>query len=77
MEILEIVPTIAKIAVAIAGFSAIVLVLRKRPVREWHAYDRFNLRMLLQVVALTILFSIFSFGPLAVLNPPIAWKVPL
>jgi len=77
MDITEISPTIAEIAVAIAGFSAVVVVLRKKPIREWHAYDRFNLRMLLQVAALTIFFSILPFGALAVLDSPVAWKVSL
>jgi hypothetical protein len=77
MDITEISPTIAEIAVAIAGFSAIVVVLRKRPIRDWHAYDRFNFRMLLQVAALTIIFSIFPFGALAIVDSPVAWKISL
>lgn len=61
MGITEIFPTIAEIAVAIAGFSAIIVALRKNPIRKWHESDRFNFRMLLQVAALKIFFSILPF----------------
>ena len=75
MQITEIIPTIAELAVAIAGFSAVVVALRRKPLEEWSNYDRFNLRMLLQVGALTVFFSIFPFGALALLDPSQAWKV--
>ena len=75
MNITEISPTIAEIAVAIAGFSALIVVLRKNPIREWHAFDQLNLRMLFQVAAVTIIFSIFPFGALVILDPHAAWRV--
>jgi hypothetical protein len=75
MDITEIFPTIAEIAVAIAGFSAIIVALRKKPIRKWHELDQFNFRMLLQVAALTIFFSMFPFLTLVFLDPPVAWKL--
>ena len=77
MQITEIIPTIAELAVTVAGFSAVVVALRRKPVRDWNALDRFHLRVLLQVAALTVIFCIFPFGALVVFEPETAWKVSL
>ena len=50
--------TIAEVAVAVAGFSAIVVALNGRPVRQWDELDRHNPRMLIQVAFFTLVFSI-------------------
>lgn len=50
--------TIAEVSVAVAGFSAVVVTLNAKPVREWDETDRLNLRLLIQVAFVTILFSL-------------------
>jgi len=74
MQITEITPTLAELAVSLAGFSAVIVALRPQPIASWSAFDRFNFRMLLQVAALTIFFSIFPFGTLTLLDDPLAWQ---
>jgi hypothetical protein len=53
--------TLAQLAIAVAGFSAIVVTLNSKPVREWDATDRLNLRCLLQVSIYVLFFSLFPF----------------
>ena len=77
MQITEITPTIAQLAVTLAGFSAVIVALRPKPIRQWAPLDRLNFRILIQVAAVTTLFSLFPFGALAILDPPLAWKVSL
>ena len=50
---------IAELAIAIAGFSSVVVALDNRAVRNWDPFQRHNLRVLLQVSALTIFFALF------------------
>jgi hypothetical protein len=52
----------AQLAVAIAGFSGVVVALESRDVRSWDPLRRRDLRVLLQLSALALLFSL---GPLA------------
>ena len=77
MQITEITPTIAQLAVTLAGFSAVIVALRPKPIRQWAPLDRLNFRILIQVTAVTTLFSLFPFGALAIFEPPLAWKVSL
>ncbi len=65
---------IAEVAVAIAGFSSVVVALDNRAVRNWTPFQRHNLRVLLQVSALTIFFSIFPLILQRVLDSPSSWK---
>ena len=60
--------TIAEIAVALAGFSAIVVMLNAKPIREWDDTDRLNLRLLVQVSAGTIFLALLP----SILNVSIA-----
>ena len=48
---------IAELAVAIAGFSGVIVALESRSVRSWTPLQRRNLRLLLQVSAVAIFFS--------------------
>jgi hypothetical protein len=66
--------TIAEVALAIAGFSAIVVALNGRPVREWDELDRHNLRMLIQVAFVTLLFSILPSVLAVSLESADVWK---
>jgi len=50
--------TIAQIAVGLAGFSAIIVTLNPRPIREWDDTDRLNLRTLIQISIYVIFFSL-------------------
>jgi len=77
MQITEITPTIAQLAVTLAGFSAVIVALRPKPIRQWAPLDRLNFRILIQVAAVTTFFSLFPFGALAILEPPLAWKISL
>ncbi len=62
MESSEIITSIAEIAIALVGFSAIVVVLNPKPIREWHHSDRFNFRVLVQLAAVVVVFAILPFG---------------
>ena len=59
---------------AIAGFSSVVVALNNRAVRSWTAFQRHNLRVLLQVSALVIFFSIFPLVFQRVVVSPYSWK---
>ena len=50
--------TIAQIAVGLAGFSAIIVTLNAKPIREWDDTDRLNLRLLIQISIYVIFFSL-------------------
>ena len=49
---------IAQIAVALAGFSAIIVALNNRPIREWILMDQVNIRLLIQLSIVVIFFSL-------------------
>ena len=65
---------IAELAVAIAGFSSVVVALDNRAVRMWSPSRRHNLRVLLQVGALTIIFSLFPLIFQRVIADPVGWQ---
>ena len=50
----------AELAVAIAGFSSVVVALDSRAVGDWSAARRYNLRVLLQISALTVFFALLA-----------------
>lgn len=50
--------TIAQIAVALAGFSAIIIALNQKPIREWVLMDQVNIRLLIQLSIIVIFFSL-------------------
>jgi hypothetical protein len=68
---------LAELAVAIAGFSGVVVALEARRVSEWSASRRFNLRVLLQVSALVVFFSILPLILERAIAQPASWRVAL
>ena len=66
--------TISQLAIALAGFSAIVVALNGKPVREWDDTDRLNLRCLLQVAIYVLAFSLFPFLLAVSLSPQAVWR---
>jgi hypothetical protein len=77
MDLGNIITTIAEIAIALIGFSAIVVVLNPKPIRDWSVSERFNFRVLVQVGAIVALFSILPFGTNLVFDEYLAWKYAL
>jgi len=73
----DILVLIAELAVAVAGFSSIVVALDKRSVSEWAPGEQRNLRILLQVSAVAILFSIFPLVLQRALDAPSFWNIAL
>jgi len=69
--------TISELSIAVAGFSAIVVMLNTKPIKEWTDADRLNLRLLLQVSALTIIFSLLPSILSVSLDPDHAWQYSL
>ena len=65
---------IAELAVAVAGFSSLVVALQRRDVRNWDAIQRLNLRILLQVSAVAIFFSLFPLLLERVVPQPTSWR---
>ncbi len=77
MQSIDILLTIAEIAVALAGFSSIVVMLNARPIKEWDGTDRLNLRLLVQVSALTIVFALFPSILVIAVQAPELWTYAL
>jgi len=61
METFDLLLTMAEVAVGLAGFSAIIVTLNRRPIREWDDTDQLNLRLLIQVSGLTIFFRYYLY----------------
>jgi hypothetical protein len=61
MQTFDLLLTISQLSVGLAGFSAIVITLNPRPIREWSASDRVALRILVQVSFVTMIFSLLPF----------------
>ena len=68
---------LAELAVAIAGFSGVVVAIEARRLSEWSASRRFNLRVLLQVSALVVFFSILPLVLERVIEQPASWRIAL
>jgi len=58
MQSSELLLTIAQIAIGLAGFSAVIVTLNPKPIREWDVTDRLNLRLLVQVSFVVLFFSL-------------------
>jgi len=58
MHSVDLMHTIAQIAVALAGFSAIIVALNQKPIREWELMDQVNIRLLIQLSIVVIFFSL-------------------
>ena len=65
---------IAELAVAIAGFSSLIVALERENVRNWSTANRLNLRILLQVSAVAIFFSLFPLIFERVVPQPSSWR---
>ena len=66
---------IASIAVAIAGFSGVVVALTGKTAESFSALERLNLRILLQVSAFALLFSLIPLILHRALEPAVAWRI--
>jgi len=77
MESGDILTTIAEIAIAIAGFSSVIVALSPKPISQWSPIERFNFRILLQVAAVTVFFSLIPLVLHRTLSFDIAWRVAL
>jgi hypothetical protein len=64
----------AELAVAIGGFSGVIVALEARGVREWTPVRRRNLRILLQLAALALLFSLLPLGAYRLAERPNFWR---
>ncbi len=73
----DILVLVAELAVAVAGFSSVVVALGPRPVSDWSRGERRNLRILLQVSALAILFSLFPLILDRAIDTSAFWNVAL
>jgi len=65
--------TIAQIAVGLAGFSAIIVTLNAKPIREWDDTDRLNLRLLIQISIYVIFFSLLPPMLAIPFEPHLVW----
>lgn len=61
MQTSDLLLTISQLAIGLAGFSAVIVTLNPRPIKEWDATDRLNLRILVQVSFVVLFFSLFPF----------------
>jgi hypothetical protein len=71
----DILAIIASVAIAIAGFSGVVVALTGRTTASFGAMERLNLRILLQVSALALLFSLVPLILHRVFPAPEAWRI--
>jgi len=65
--------TIAQIAVGLAGFSAIIVTLNQRAIRDWDDTDQLNLRLLIQISIYVIFFSLLPSVLSIPLEPHSVW----
>ena len=61
MQSSDLLLAVAQIAIGLAGFSAIIVTLNPKPIREWDVTDRLNLRLLIQVSFAVLFFSLLPF----------------
>ena len=77
MESSDIIITIAQLALALAGFSGVIVSLNPIPIREWDSLSRLNFRILLQVAAVATFFAILPFPIHNLAGADLAWKISL
>lgn len=66
---------ISNISIAIAGFSGVVVALTGRSAESFRPVERLNFRILLQVSALALLFSILPLILHRAFEPSLAWRI--
>ena len=64
----------AELAVAIAGFSGVVVALETQPVRSWAPSRRRDLRVLLQLSALALVFSLVPLAAYSIVDTAGFWR---
>ncbi|MEH6543023.1 MAG: hypothetical protein V7721_03685 [Porticoccaceae bacterium] len=77
MQSTDLILGISQIAVGLAGFSAIIVTLNPKPIRDWDKTDQLNLRLLIQISIIVILFSMLPFLFSVTLNKAETWKYAL
>ncbi|MEH6502621.1 MAG: hypothetical protein V7682_01835 [Cycloclasticus sp.] len=77
MQSTDLMLAISQIAVGLAGFSAIIVTLNPKPIRDWDKTDQLNLRLLIQISIIVILFSVLPFLLSVTLNKAETWKYAL
>jgi hypothetical protein len=73
MQSANLVLTLAQVAIGLAGFTAIIVALNPKPIREWHAEDQLNLRLLVQVSFLVLFFCVLPYVLSVSLPPNEVW----
>ena len=73
----DILVLVAELAVAVAGFSGVVVALERRSVADWSRGEQRHLRILLQVSALAIIFSLFPLILRRGIDVPAFWSIAL
>ena len=66
---------IASVAIAIAGFSGVVVALTGRTADSFGAVEKLNFRILLQVSALALFFALVPLISHRAFEPPLAWRI--
>ena len=76
MEDIDAMLSLGEISVAFAGFSSIVVLLKRRDVAEWQALDASRFRAMLLASLLTAFFAVLPF-PLYKLRVPrdLLWSI--
>ena len=74
MDHLDLLQTLAEVAVALAGFSGVVTVFGRRHTGEWDPVDRLHLSFMLETSFAVLFLSILPFALLALdLSPRSTW----
>jgi len=72
---IEFLAAVAGISITIAGFSGLVVALTGRSAEKFTPVERLNLRILLQVSALALFFSLLPLILHRAFEPDIAWRI--
>jgi hypothetical protein len=65
--------TMAQIAIGLVGFTAVIVTLNPKPIREWEMTDRVNLRILVQVSFVLLFFCLLPYVLAVSLGPDDVW----
>ncbi len=73
MQSSELMFAIAQIAVGLAGFSAIIVSLNAKPIRDWDDADQYSLRILIYAAIVVVFFSLIPSLLVISLEPHKVW----
>jgi hypothetical protein len=73
MQSADLLLTMAQVAIGLVGFTAVIVTLNPRPIREWEATDRINLRILVQVSFVMLFFCLLPSVLAVSLEPDDVW----